>query len=905
MSYQPKFKSWQQLSIADLLVAYRKAKADCFFENSFPTAINFAKYEKNLHENLKSLLADLQTNSGFKDSVHLLGTCRLLPKKISLTPRTGRRNGHTHFSDPIRAFEHLRKTEKLCPEFRIIGDFPVEAHIISALWINMVGHKFDACLNEKQVYGSRLRRVRNDELLDKAAKKRFHITAVGSFESYFTPYKNWRSDGLNAIRSELDQGRPVIAVSLDLRSYYHCIDPSFLSAESFQQEIGIQDELSLEERDFTKQLSQFLCNWAAKANSFAEGLQSKSKTQVAGGLAIGLTASRIISNILLYKWDNLIRERLTPVHYGRYVDDMFLVLHDPGTNVINDTSTFMKFLAARLAANDEGQPIVQSGVDEEKDPWKIVFGKAYQAESKIELQADKQKIFILEGQAGCDLLDSIAKEISDLSSEHRLMPTPDQIEHTTAARVLSAAGKVGEEADTLRRADGLTVRRLSWSLQMRHVETLAHDLPSSEWKKQRDEFYDFAHNHVLRADKIIAHYQYLPRLLGFAINLKDWHQAEAIVRKSLEAIEKLAKHTEKQAAVNGTECEVTDVVWRYVKASLTWAFIDAAARYYPVDLIGDQNHFSKTEKLSNIFLKQLLEGLSDFEDLLNFTFDSEEFQLKAPLLVLTDLAKTPYKSLCSNDLSRLAMTYSERKRHVILSKEFKKADLINLDDLKEFLKAAKANAASRSKIHRAPAGGLLPFLLPTRPLTPLEIAEHVPACVGLGISKELPSRLWARYVSAVRGVWVNPSLVGAELKKDGVETKNYERRTIEIGKKNLGRVVVAISSLATEDGSWAATASNKPDLSLLRYQRLSALVNQAIKITPRPDYLLLPELSLPLRWIDSIANRLLGSGISLIAGTEYRHSETSMHSEACLVLSDDRLGYPASVRIWQPKKKLE
>ena len=38
------------------------------------------------------------------------------------------------------------------------------------------------------------------------------------------------------------------------------------------------------------------------------------------------------------------------------------------------------------------------------------------------------KIIILQGRAGLDLLDSIEKEIYELSSEHRLMPSPDQLE---------------------------------------------------------------------------------------------------------------------------------------------------------------------------------------------------------------------------------------------------------------------------------------------------------------------------------------------------------------------------------------------------------------------------------------------------------------------------------------------
>lgn len=35
MGYQAKFSGWQNITIEDMLVAYRKAKADCFFENTF------------------------------------------------------------------------------------------------------------------------------------------------------------------------------------------------------------------------------------------------------------------------------------------------------------------------------------------------------------------------------------------------------------------------------------------------------------------------------------------------------------------------------------------------------------------------------------------------------------------------------------------------------------------------------------------------------------------------------------------------------------------------------------------------------------------------------------------------------------------------------------------------------
>lgn len=43
MHYQANFTGWQNLILEDLVVAYRKAKADYFFENTFATAIKFAE----------------------------------------------------------------------------------------------------------------------------------------------------------------------------------------------------------------------------------------------------------------------------------------------------------------------------------------------------------------------------------------------------------------------------------------------------------------------------------------------------------------------------------------------------------------------------------------------------------------------------------------------------------------------------------------------------------------------------------------------------------------------------------------------------------------------------------------------------------------------------------------------
>lgn len=618
-------------------------------------------------------------------------------------------------------------------------------------------------------------------------------------------------------------------------------------------------------------------------------------------MVIGLTASRIISNVLLHQWDRLVIQKLSPIHYGRYVDDMFLVIRDPGN--ISCSTDFMLLLQQRL-----GKKCV-SKVNEDNQIWQIQQGRNIQGKSKIRLQSDKQKFFLLQGRAGIDLLDSIEKEIYELSSEHRLMPSPDQLDDSTAAKVLSAAGSVGENADTLRRADGLTIRRLSWSLQLRHVETLARDLPPQEWREQREEFYQFAHNHILRADNLFDHFNYLPRLLGFAISMNEWQQAEQIALKAYETIESLASMvpTGRSVRINGGDAKTAANFWNYVKGTLSLLFIDAATRYYSPDKLFLRKRSKKEKRLADLFLQGIFDSLDDFEDMLDLPFDAAEFDTKAPLVALADLAKEPYKRIIQNNSAEIFIKRRGKKKETQVLDVLGATSLIDAGVLSEFLRLTANRRLREIKQANRKYEGLLPYLFPTRPLTPSEISELAPECVGLPTEdgnslSEKPCVTWAKYTQAIRGVWIKPTLLAAQQDNCELESSGKRRKYLKIGTDKKHKIVVALTNIKTEDSDWASMACDRSNLSRTRYQRLSKLVNETLKLSPKPDYVLFPELLIPLRWVNSISTRLNGAGISLIAGTEYRHSPgNQLKSEVILALSDNRLGYPASVKIWQPK----
>ncbi len=124
---------WSDLTLSDIFFAYRKAKSDCFFERTVGAASKFVEYEQDLPANLASLLKKLKRariNEVLREN---LGEPRLSAKRLSLRPKSNDPLPHSFFSDPDRAFRSLENSYTLEPEFRLIGDFPVEMHVLSAL----------------------------------------------------------------------------------------------------------------------------------------------------------------------------------------------------------------------------------------------------------------------------------------------------------------------------------------------------------------------------------------------------------------------------------------------------------------------------------------------------------------------------------------------------------------------------------------------------------------------------------------------------------------------------------------------------------------------------------------------------------------------------------------------------
>ena len=82
-----------------------------------------------------------------------------------------------------------------------------------------------------------------------------------------------------------------------------------------------------------------------------------------------------------------------------------------------------------------------------------------------------------------------------------------------------------------------------------------------------------------------------------------------------------------------------------------------------------------------------------------------------------------------------------------------------------------------------------------------------------------------------------------------------------------------------------------------------ALINQVLGASEKIDYLVMPELSMPVRWFMRAAHKLRNRGINLISGVEYLHTDNkSVRNQVWAALGHDGLGFPSMVVYKQDKQ---
>jgi hypothetical protein len=829
------------ISLADLYLAYRKAKVDAFYETTHHHALAFVEYEQRLYKNLGLLLERLNdTDASWTKDPMFLGGYIDAPRSVG----DFEIKDEIHFQalEPLedweRRFQNSGK-KRAAAFFRMLIVPTVNMQVISSLWIIKAGYRFDFRVDRNHSFGNRLRGTAA-AFFDEDQEPRLNRECTGLFVPYFSAYRAWRENGLRAMRKALKSGKRVIAVTMDLRQFYQRTAPQFLLRNEFLRAIDL--ELSQDQRLFTNDLLHAISSWYRATPDY--------KRRPQGALPVGLSASKIISNVLLCEFDKTIVANLSPIYYGRYVDDIFLVFQ-PQSDLTSGMEV-MKYLSSKSS----GMLVVEKTRDGNSG---LRLTLPYASDSDLFFAGDKQKIFYLHSDHGLDLVEHISEQIRKQSSEHRLLEDLPDESAEMAARALLATPDATLEADALRKADTVSVRRLGFALLLRDVEAYARDLTPGAWRGLRREFYGLVHRHLLTPKGFFDYAGYLPRVFGLMVACEDFDESFEFL-KGFDAVVQLVERT----TTAGTKDSPRFALCKqyYVRAFLQGALQASTVAGFTFD----SAYRSLLRRLQSLY-----EPDSIFET-------ASKFRVRSQQILNSDWGRRPYKDF---------WYYSLRK-------DAKGPPVPKARDVRGVLRLGRIRRFRRQARLYVPYWPALAF--PTRPLSVPEMVLIAPVL--------LENHLWLRNaIMGLRGARVaTVSTIGL------VDQPPRDERGQSLLPPSLmqipaewKRIRIAVTSVETTERQWRGALVGKRDHSLKRYRRLRMLVNRILEERPRPDYVTFPECSLPRRWALRIAQKLATNGVSLLGGVEYYKVRKKVRNDCLLSLTTNWPGYSSHILLLQPK----
>ncbi len=448
----------------------------------------------------------------------------------------------------------------------------------------------------------------------------------------------------------------------------------------------------------------------------------------------------------------------------------------------------------------------------------------------------------------------IDQDLVENSSEWRMVPDLNSEEELFLRETLTASNDATVKVTSLGNADTLSIRRLGVSVNLRRLESLEQfSLKSSDWSAHRRNFYKFAINHVLTYAGICDYIGEISRIFGLAFAQGDWSEANQMLTK-LHLVSKFhSKDTRHYKSVSDFHyTTLREELFRSCKSP------------------------PKT-KTAKKFLQQL----------------SRDFQtIENPISITPEEIEQHHKHYKTIDLDRHGFRGSTRLKRPTLGQ------LKSIENVADFLE----NKNDPSLI--ALSENELKILFPTRPLGEMEVSlianHHIQ-----------DHERFARWMYAIRGYLKMSSQIETNSSTSSIKKEAIEQPSKIVSLKpefKHSPIRIAVANFETSEGSWTSSAQRKPDLSMKRLSRLLGLVNEFLRKAKsesweeKPLYFILPELSVPRKWLLPLASYFQRASISLIVGGEYEtKKEGQVVNPAYLFLRTKQFGYPSTIILKQEK----
>lgn len=930
-----------------LFFAYRKAKADVYYQST--DRVKLLKYEENLEQNIESLFNAINDGPGaslFADP-SFTGTGAFLPKSLDLDPEdimpTTPSNVTTVYTSPQEQWEQeVSKTEGIDKpfeaSFRLMSDCGIGLHVLSALWIMLVGEEIDRNLFEKSPYANRIRRTRD---------KKYNRSSLGTFERYVNGYNKWITDATDAMDELIKQKKKVASFSTDAAEYFHRIPASLLSSKWFKEKhLRPLKTTDLKVR-LTECLNQSLINWEKRTTSDLRLSTDESSTP-ALGLPVGLSCSAFLGNVVLDDFDKLIKEEIKPAYYGRYVDDITLVMewHEEFTT----PQKVWEWIGKRtdritMAMPDNAQDLCDtpnvlfrvipseldcSQEDSNNDAFNVIF------------KANKTKLLVADAESGQRTIDALKHSLQERSSEWRLLARTPIDADDIGAELVSALDEAGERATRSSQLRTLSSTKSNLSLWLREYEQIENLCDPDTWRKNRVEFYKVVMEQLLTPLKILSYSAFINRSLALALNCGDLKQFQFLVSSAEKAITQIERNAKPKISPKSLRSEQD--IFRVFRNSMRNSIREliyatsptSATALQKLDLaqfVSDEFNKTRIRRRHSIFRTE--ERLTDYYYRL-FNRDLALIPFKEVLspAEISSVDFSGWKSGdCNVENTLAAKVGTARYPSDIFSAIGLKCGVTNSNFWKNIL--------LRSRLHiQFPDGTIddprifAPLVFPTRPVSVLQAISWSSYLLPESITPSNPrpqSEITFddlnEWITFLRGFSMK-SAISATVERDYEQLSSSDalpppNDSIRFGVDDTGTVVriprqssvlsedkkIAVTSIFTDPDQITRSIAGKISLDYKVYRSFAKLIDQIVSPWPansKPDYVLFPELIMPAPWFEWFGNHLATKhGIGLISGITYLKGQSpdQVHNQIWASLPTSIIGYPIAAVYRQDKQQ--
>lgn len=261
----------------------------------------------------------------------------------------------------------------------------LEYLLIDVLWIIKEGYHLINDEIRKNCYGNTL----CYDAETKSIKKGERL-----FDNYAYKYQAWRDNGIRIAKQQIKNKNNVLLICLDFERFFPSSNICF---DKIKTDIKEKNE---QKCHLTKILECIYKAYNDKIQKESQRIQ----------LPIGLFSSRVIANWYLSNFDTSMKKHFMPIYYGRYVDDIFMVI----SNITLDQNENVQNWFEEKFINNEKSPIHKS-----KD---LNNSYVYNDDEKLKFNKDKVKFFFFSTDYSTALLDNFQKQIEENSSAFWLLP---------------------------------------------------------------------------------------------------------------------------------------------------------------------------------------------------------------------------------------------------------------------------------------------------------------------------------------------------------------------------------------------------------------------------------------------------------------------------------------------------